>query len=211
MARARKTSVAPADVREFPQHPRVGVGGIVVDRGRVLLVRRGHAPLKGEWSIPGGLVELGESLREAVEREIQEETGLLVKARGPMGAFERVIRATKPRAMRGRVQYHYVLIDFLCELRRAPGQETSDHPQPWTDVTDARWVSESELPRYRLSASARQVIQQAFGRSNEMQSNLDLAEAFRTVFRTSAARGGDIRDSRRHGLARDAVLRRKRR
>lgn len=210
MARARKTSVEREEQREFPQHPRVGVGGIVIDRDRVLLVRRGQAPLKGEWSIPGGLVELGESLKEAVEREIQEETGLLVRPIGSLGVFERVIRATKPRARRGKVRYHYVLIDFLCELRRAPGEDTSDQPQPWTDVTDARWVSESELRRYRLSGAAREVIKGAFSHSRNVQSNLDLAEAFRTAFRTSAARAGDSRDSPLRGRGQGGALRRRR-
>ena len=162
MARARKSRVKPVDQRKFPLHPRIGVGGVVIDRGCVLLVRRGQEPLKGEWSIPGGLVEVGETLKEAVEREIQEETGLLVKPIGMLGVFERVIRATKPRALRGKVRYHYVLIDFLCELRHHRGLGPRDQPQPWTDVTDARWVSEHELEGFRLSATARGVIQKAF-------------------------------------------------
>lgn len=163
MARAHRTVVKPVDRREFPQHPRVGVGGIVIDRGRVLLVRRGQAPLKGEWSIPGGLVEVGESLKEAVEREIREETGLLVKAVAMLGVFERVIPAKRSGGQRGRVRYHYVLIDFLCELRRPVRQRRGrDKPQALTDVTDARWVSECELGEFRLSPAARKVIQQAF-------------------------------------------------
>ena len=163
MARTRTRSIEPIDRREFPQHPRVGVGGIVIDRGRVLLVRRGQAPLKGEWSIPGGLVEVGESLKQAVEREIEEETGLRVRPVDVLGVFERVIRAKGPHARRGRVQYHYVLIDFLCELRRPDrGNGGRTEPRPLTDVTDARWVSEGELGDFRLAAAARKVIQQAF-------------------------------------------------
>jgi 8-oxo-dGTP diphosphatase len=161
MASARKSRIKPVDQREFPPHPRIGVGGVVIDRGCVLLVRRGQEPLKGEWSIPGGLVEVGEALNEAVEREIQEETGLLVKSVGMLGVFERVIRARKPQALRGRVRYHYVLIEFVCELRRDSGR-SSQPPQPRTDVTDARWVSERELEDFRLSATARKVIQEAF-------------------------------------------------
>jgi len=162
MAGARKSPIKLVDQREFPLHPRIGVGGVVIDRGCVLLVRRGQEPLKGEWSIPGGLVEVGERLKEAVEREIQEETGLLVKPVGMLGVFERVIRATKPRALRGKVRYHYVLVDYLCELRRHPGLGPRDQPQPWSDVTDARWVSEREVKDYRLSGTAREVIEQAF-------------------------------------------------
>ncbi len=149
--------------REFPSCPRVGVGGVVIDRGRVLLVRRGQAPLKGEWSIPGGLVELGESLREAVSREIKEETGLRVRPIGVLGIFERVIPAQGSRGRRGRIRYHYVLIDFLCRLRRPARQSGhSDNPQALTDVTDARWAGEAELAGFRLSATARKMIQQAF-------------------------------------------------
>ncbi len=162
MASVRKSRTKPTEQREFPTSPRVAVGGIVIDRGSVLLVRRGQEPLKGEWSIPGGLLEVGETLKEAVEREIQEETGLLVKPVGMLGVFERVVRAKGPRARHGKVRYHYVIVDFLCELRRRRGQSTRDQPHPWTDVTDARWVSERDLDRYRLSTAARGVIQEAF-------------------------------------------------
>ena len=160
MTSGRKSRLGPVDSREFPATPRIGVGGVVIDRGRVLLVRRGHAPLKGKWSIPGGLLEVGEKLKDAVAREIEEETGLIVKPVGMLGVFERVIRATNPLALRGKVQYHYVLIDFLCELRRKAGAGTQ--PQPRTDVTDARWVSERQLGAFRLSSTARKMIQEAF-------------------------------------------------
>jgi len=162
MASDRKSRIKPADQREFPQHPRVGVGGVVIDGGCVLLVRRGHAPLKGEWSIPGGLVEVGETLKEAVEREIQEETGLRVKPVGMLGVFERVIHTTTPRTLRGKVRYHYVLIDFLCKLRRSSEPGRRKRPQPRSDVTDARWVGERELGDFHLSNTARKVIQEAF-------------------------------------------------
>ncbi|HEV2426222.1 MAG TPA: NUDIX hydrolase [Terriglobia bacterium] len=149
------------DGREFPSCPRVGVGGVVIDHGRVLLVRRGQPPLQGEWSIPGGLVEVGESLKGAVEREIREETDLRVRAVNVLGVFERVIRTTKP-PQEGKVRYHYVLIDFLCRLRR-PARPSCrrDDPRALTDVTDARWVGESELDAVRISAAARNVIRQA--------------------------------------------------
>lgn len=163
MARARNAPVKLVDRREFPEHPRVGVGGVVIDRGRVLLVRRGQAPLKGEWSIPGGLVEVGESLKQAVEREIKEETGLRVRPVGVLGVFERVIPAKAHRGLQGRVRYHYVLVDFLCELRRSTRAGSArDELQPLTDVTDARWARRGELGEFRLSAAAREVIEQAF-------------------------------------------------
>src|SRR5689334_8357925 len=95
--------------REYPDRPLIGVGAIIVDRGRVVLVKRGNPPLVGEWSIPGGVIELGETVREAVVREAQEETGLLVKTAELLGVFDRVVRDEQ-----GLTRYHFVLIDFLC-------------------------------------------------------------------------------------------------
>src|SRR5580698_7146145 len=123
--RASSPNVAPEsppvsvpDTREFPNHPRVGVGGIVVQNGHVLLVRRGREPLKGKWSIPGGLVEVGEGLRKAVQREIKEETGIRVEPLEMIGVFERIERDPK-RATAGRnhhVRYHYVIVDYICRV-----------------------------------------------------------------------------------------------
>src|SRR5882762_3577714 len=95
--------------REYPESPLVGVGAVIVAENRVLLIRRGTAPLLGEWSLPGGVLECGEALRDAVIREAREETGLVVEASEMLGVYERVIRGDA-----GRVRYHYVLIDFLC-------------------------------------------------------------------------------------------------
>ncbi|HZU30461.1 MAG TPA: NUDIX hydrolase [Candidatus Angelobacter sp.] len=140
--------------REYPDRPIVGVGAVIIDEGRVLLVKRGSPPLLGEWSLPGGVVELGETLRAAAEREAQEETGLLVKAGEVLEVFDRIIpgRNNAP-------QYHYVLIDFLCAVLggelRAGG-----------DAADARWVKESELVEFKLEQPALDVIGKAFLAAN---------------------------------------------
>jgi 8-oxo-dGTP diphosphatase len=151
-------SVPSQDRREYPDFPRVGVGGIVVHDGHVLLVRRGSEPLKGKWSIPGGLVEVGEKLQEALEREIKEETGIKVEATHMMGLFERIQRDPED----GRVRYHYVIVDYLCELRgsRARGPKPPK-PQPASDITDAEWVEGEMLSLYDLSAEAEKVIAKA--------------------------------------------------
>src|SRR6478736_1023463 len=95
--------------REYPGRPIVGVGSVIVDQRRVLLIKRGSPPLLGEWSLPGGAVELGETLRAAAEREAHEETGLTVKAGEVIEVLDRIV----PGAA-GAPRYHYVLIDFLC-------------------------------------------------------------------------------------------------
>lgn len=101
----------PADSRRYPTRPVVGVGAIVIDEGKVLLVRRGHEPLRGYWSIPGGGVNAGEKLEEAVCRELQEETGLIGEPLFLAAVFERVT----PDAG-GITEYHYVLIDYVCRI-----------------------------------------------------------------------------------------------
>ena len=105
--------------REYPDSPLVGVGAVIIERGRVLLVKRGHAPLAGEWSIPGGVMELGETLRQAAVREAREETCLLVEPADLLGVYDRVLRDDD-----GRTLYHFVLIDFLCTpgLGRSAGR-----------------------------------------------------------------------------------------
>src|SRR5437868_8435563 len=118
--------------REYPQHPIVGVGAVIVEGDRVLLVKRGKAPLVGEWSIPGGLLELGETLRQAAEREAFEETGLVVRATELLGVFDRVIPDEQHRTI-----YHYVLIDFLCE-------NISGELRASGDAAEARWFTPQE-------------------------------------------------------------------
>lgn len=127
----------------------VGVGGVVIHRNRALLVRRGREPLKGQWSIPGGLVELGEGLAEGVRRELKEETGLEVEPLEVIAAFDRIQR-------RGtRIRYHFVIVDYVCRLKRGKLRSASD-------VLDARWVGREELARYRLTDKARSVVLGAF-------------------------------------------------
>ncbi len=135
--------------REYPKHPIVGVGGVVIKGSHVLLIRRGREPLKGEWSLPGGMLELGESLEEGVKREVLEETGLRVR---PLAALTPLDRIQKNG---DRVKYHYVIIDFVC--RSAGG-----HLKPASDVLDARWVERSDLLRYHLTRKAASIISDAF-------------------------------------------------
>ncbi len=141
-----------ADTRLYPERPIVGVGAVVIDGDRVLLVRRGHEPLKGEWSLPGGAVEIGETLEFAIAREVREETGLEVDV-GPMVDVLDRIRMDAD----GRPRYHYVLIDFLC---RPSGGTLACA----SDADDARWALLSELTRYRVADSAAAVILKAFER-----------------------------------------------
>lgn len=117
--------------REFPETPLVGVGAVVVYAGRVLLVRRGKEPLKGQWSLPGGMLELGESLVDGVVREVREETGLAVKTAELVELLDRIHRED------GRVRYHYVIADYLC---RVAGGEL----RAASDADEARWVERAE-------------------------------------------------------------------
>lgn len=129
--------------REYPDAPIAGVGAVIVrhgpDRGhQVLLIRRGQEPLKGEWSLPGGAVELGETLEEAICREVLEETGLVVETVDIVQAFDRISRDAE-----GRVRYHYVLIDFLCRVKT--GSETPESILCATDALEARWAGPDDL------------------------------------------------------------------
>lgn len=117
--------------REFPSAPLVGVGAVVVEAGRVLLVRRGNEPLKGHWSLPGGLVELGESLTDGVVREVREETGLAVEPLELVELLDRIYREGE------RVQYHYVIADYLCRM-------TGGALRAASDAADVRWVERAE-------------------------------------------------------------------
>lgn len=141
--------------REYPERPVVGVGGVVIAHGRALLIKRGHPPLEGEWSIPGGTLELGETLLEGVERELLEETSVEVRVVELIEVFERVFRNTH-----GRVQYHFVILDYLCEL-------TGGEARAGSDVTDVAWATENELERYSLTPTATRVIRRAFEMARE--------------------------------------------
>ena len=128
--------------REYPDRPIVGVGAVIVDKSRVLLARRGRPPLQGKWSLPGGAVELGETLRQAAEREALEETGLVVKAGDVLEVLDRIIPGEN-----GRTQYHYVLVDFLCEC--AGGELCAGG-----DAAEVAWAREDQLEPYGLERIA---------------------------------------------------------
>ena len=121
--------------REFPLAPIVGVGAVVVDSGRVLLVRRGREPFKGKWSLPGGMLELGESLQAGVVREVEEETGLCVEPLELVELLDRIVREETPGGE--RVRYHYVIADYLCRVVGGSLQAASD-------AEAVRWVERSE-------------------------------------------------------------------
>jgi ADP-ribose pyrophosphatase YjhB (NUDIX family) len=136
--------------REYPDNPLVGVGAIIIDQDRVALVKRGHAPLEGHWSIPGGVLEIGETLRVAVTREALEETSLSIEPGELLGVFERVIPDDQ-----GKMRYHYVLIDFLC--RRKAGDLA-----PGDDAEEVRWFRKEELTALKLARETEDVILKGF-------------------------------------------------
>jgi 8-oxo-dGTP diphosphatase len=137
-------------MRQYPDRPIVGVGAVVIDAGRVLLVRRGNEPLKGEWSLPGGAVELGETLEGALVREIREETGLHIEVGPVVEVLDRVRRDSD-----GRIEYHYVIVDYVCRVRG--GQLAAG-----TDAEDVRWTDLLDLERLGVSETAIAVIKKAF-------------------------------------------------
>lgn len=140
--------------RRFPLQPIVGVGAVVIRDGRVLLGKRGHEPLKGQWSLPGGAVEVGETLKEAVAREILEETGLCIHV-GPV--IEILDRITPDS--HGRIEYHFVLVDYLCTA------EDGAALAPGSDLEALEWVAEDNLARFSLSEQTLSVVQQGFAMS----------------------------------------------
>jgi ADP-ribose pyrophosphatase YjhB (NUDIX family) len=141
--------------RDYPEHPIIGVGAVIVQSGRVLLVRRDTEPLRGEWSVPGGMLELGEKLRDGICREVQEETGLDVEVGEVLDVFDSIF--TDPL---GRTQYHYVLIDYLCKPLSGEAHAASD-------VSDVRWVSAEALPAIGLRESIEQVVRKGLAISGK--------------------------------------------
>ena len=137
-------------MHQFPERPVVGVGAVIVSDGCVVLVKRAHEPLMGEWSLPGGTVEVGETLAEAVVREAREETGLDVRVGSLVEVLDRVHRGPD-----GRVEYHFVLLDYKCAV-------VSGTLAHGSDASDACWVRQDDLARYRLSGAAMRVIAKAF-------------------------------------------------
>jgi 8-oxo-dGTP diphosphatase len=139
--------------REYPETPFVGVGAVIIEDERVLLIRRGQAPLLGEWSLPGGVLECGETVRDAASREAREETGLTVEVSEMLGVYERIMRNDD-----GRVRYHYVLIDFLCLPVRG-------ELQAGTDAAEVAWFRWEELPALGLMDDTTDVIHKGLTRA----------------------------------------------
>src|SRR5215472_1070089 len=138
--------------REYLEFPLIGVGSIIIADDRVVLVKRAHPPIQGQWSIPGGVLEVGELVREAAVREAREETGLIVEAGELLGVFDRVLRDAQKR-----VQYHYVLIDFLC--RPVGGEFLAA-----SDAAEVSWFTREELPALNLAEDTQEVIEKGFAK-----------------------------------------------
>ena len=140
--------------RHYPDRPLVGVGAAIFRGEEVLLVRRGQEPAKGDWSLPGGLVELGEGLETALKREVLEETGLTVKVLGITAVLERIYLDSQDR-----IPFHYVLIDFACEY-------LTGEVCPASDITAARFVPLNDLPALKLPQFTARVIYRAWEQKN---------------------------------------------
>jgi 8-oxo-dGTP diphosphatase len=140
---------------EFPAAPVVGVGAVVVRDGKALIVKRAHEPRKGEWSLPGGRLELGESLEEATRREIKEETDLDVDVGPLVEVFDRVHR------LDGRIRYHFVIVDYLCTAREGEARAGDD-------ADDVAWVTGDELDAYGVNAHAAAVIRKGLVMAGSM-------------------------------------------
>jgi len=139
-------------VRPYPERPVVGVGAVVLDQDRVLLVKRGHAPLKGQWSLPGGAVEVGETLEQAAAREVLEETGVTIEVGPIVEVLDRISRDVD-----GRVEHHFVLVDFVARPNGGVLRSASD-------ADDAEWVPLSVLEKYEVAPVTVGVIQKAASR-----------------------------------------------
>jgi 8-oxo-dGTP diphosphatase len=136
--------------RHYPDQPLVGVGAVVWRGDEVLLVRRGQEPAKNSWSLPGGLVELGETMAAAIHRELAEETGITVRVLGIAAVFERIFPDPE-----GRIAYHYVLVDFLCDYLEG-------ELRPGSDSTATRFVPVADISGFELPSGTADVIRQAW-------------------------------------------------
>jgi ADP-ribose pyrophosphatase len=136
---------------DYPSNPRVAVGAVVFKDGCVLLVRRGQPPAEDLWAIPGGSVEIGETLREAAEREILEETGIQIRASKPIYTFDVIDRDTA-----GKVRFHYVIVDLAANYVRG-------EPLPGDDALEARWISAEEINGLEVSAATLKLLKTKFG------------------------------------------------
>ena len=143
------TRLRPAEKRHYPDRPVVGAGAVIIRGDEVVLVKRGREPRLGEWSIPGGIVELGETLRQSAEREAREETGLEVEAGEVLEVFESIT----PDAS-GKISFHYVVVDFLCKLK-------SGELRAGGDADEVKWFSRAQLADLQLPKSTLAVIYKA--------------------------------------------------
>jgi 8-oxo-dGTP diphosphatase len=144
-------------LREYPERPIVGVGGVLIENGKALLIRRGSEPLLGQWSIPGGTLELGETILEGVARELLEETGIAVRVLDLIEVFERINPYSPPESREAapRPRFHFVIVDYLCE-------KISGEAKAGGDAVDIAYAEEDELPRYELTEAATRVLRKAF-------------------------------------------------
>ena len=136
---------------DYPDQPRVAVGAVVFKDDSVLLVRRGQEPAKDLWAIPGGSVKIGETLQEAAEREILEETGIQIQAAKPIYTFDVI-----ERDMAGKVRFHYVIVDLAADF-------VTGEPSPGDDAVEARWISADEINNLQVSAATRKLLKNRFG------------------------------------------------
>ena len=144
------TATSSAGSRRYPNRPILGVGALIFRGDSILLVERGKEPLKGYWSLPGGVVEVGETLESAVRREVLEETGIGIEILKVLEVFERITPDAE-----GRAEYHYVLIDYLC--RASEGEA-----RPMSDAASVAWVRRDELDRYQITEGSPPVIRKGF-------------------------------------------------
>jgi len=135
---------------EYPAGPRTAVGAIVFRDEKVLLVKRANPPGQGLWAIPGGRVELGETLKEAARREVREETGVIINPKEPVYVFEVIERDDE-----GGIRFHYVIIDLLAEY-------LSGEPNPGADASEARWISSEEMKELPVTKTTREFLKSRF-------------------------------------------------
>ena len=135
--------------RDYPERPIIGIGAVIVEGERFVLVKRGREPHKNEWSIPGGVLECGESIKEAVVREAREETSLDIEPLALVEVFERIIRDPD-----GRIQFHYVIMDYLCRVK-------SGTLRAGEDAADARWLRQSDLQDLKVADGTVGVLRKA--------------------------------------------------
>lgn len=131
---------------EYPAGPQTAVGAIVFRDDKVLLVKRANHPGQGLWAIPGGRVKLGETLKEAARREVEEETRVMIRPKDPVYVFDVIERDHE-----GRIRFHYVIVDLLAEY-------LSGEPTPGTDASEARWISSQELKELMVSKTTRELL-----------------------------------------------------